>query len=575
MPGERVNERVRGRRELDLAAGMQLDGLWVASALADAPGVPLTPLAWELVLDDVEMLGTALERRGAALSRRKRRPISVAGYAYHAFLPLLSAARELVPLSAERFALAVASEAREALLSAAPRARPALTRELLPLVKRVVRGLPRLEGRVLAHERDASQHYRWLVEMDLGILPDDALKTTIGECVAIQRVSRALELQATLDLVGGYAALAALAERARLDDVEGFAFGVTLPDALELPSVTPALALWSALSANDSDARAAASSGHFIADFGERGPRQREPYMPRWAESPDAVSRMAELLARAEPRAGRARLIAARHARKEQLERALRRASVLEGAALRVLVATLRGVARLRSRLHLVRARTLSMLRTAALDVDRRLTRLSPDDHDLAFFLTLPELLDSTWRPDPGYAERARERRAAWRLASDSPAPPVLLGKGRSSGARQLGKAPQPTALLRAGVSDAAPRAEATADEAATFSGFGVGAGRVRAKATVARDFPAALALDPGGVLVVRSLDPGWAPLLPAAGAVVCDAGGATDEAAMAAGALGVPLLLGTRSASSELTSGELVEVDIAAGTLRRLSALA
>jgi phosphohistidine swiveling domain-containing protein len=530
-----------------LAAGSKLDGLWVASALADAPGVPLTPLAWELVLDDVELLAEALERRGASLSRRKRRPVSVSGYAYHAFLPLLAAARDLVPLRPESLAFAIASEAHPALVRSGRAPSPAPIRKLLPLITRVVRGLSRLEQRVLEHERDASQHYRWLVEMDLGILPDDALKTTIGECVAIQRFSRQLELEATLDLVGGYAALVAIAERAGLDEIESFAFGATLPDALELPSVTPALSLWSGLAATGGDPQAPGLAGDFIADFGDRGPRQREPHMPRWAESADAVLSILDRLARADPRAGKARLTAARRARDERLARALRRVSLLDGATLRALVVSLRGVARLRSRLHLVRARTLSMLRTATLDVDRRLTRLAAEDHDLAFFLTLSELMESTWRPDPRYADSARARQAAWRRANEAPSPPVLLGK----------------AAARAAPSPAA------------FSGFGLGSGVVRAKVTVARDFPEALALEAGGILVVRSLDAGWAPLLPAAGAVVCDAGGATDESAMVAGVLGVPLLLGTRSASSELVSGELVEIDVRAGTLRRVEAAA
>jgi pyruvate,water dikinase len=71
-------------------------------------------------------------------------------------------------------------------------------------------------------------------------------------------------------------------------------------------------------------------------------------------------------------------------------------------------------------------------------------------------------------------------------------------------------------------------------------------------------------------VLVARSLDPGWAPILSAAAAVVTDVGGLTDEGVLAAGALGVPLVIGVRDALSQIRDGERLHVDPRAGTVTR-----
>src|SRR5262245_61186976 len=103
----------RGIRELDLTAARDLDGIWVSAGLSDAPGLPPTPLAAELVLDDVQLLWAALERRGASASRRARRLVSLTGFPFQPFLPLARAAAELVPLDGEGLALAIACEARD------------------------------------------------------------------------------------------------------------------------------------------------------------------------------------------------------------------------------------------------------------------------------------------------------------------------------------------------------------------------------------------------------------------------------------------------------------------------------
>lgn len=534
----------RGFRELPVDAALNLPGLWVSAGFGDAPTEPPTPLGWNLVVDDAELLGRALSERGASLPRLSRRLVRVGGYGYQPLTPLSRAASALAPLDASALALAVAGEARSGMRRLIPDRAHLSTIGRGRLLVRVRRGIGKLERGVLRHERDAAQHYRWLVEMDLGILPDDALGTTLEECAAIQRATRGLEIEASLDLLTTYSALVSYGVEQRGIPVEALALAALVPDALELPSATPALALSCVAqlevrgrALGDKKRFSAALSG-FLEGFGERGPSEYEPFMPRWREQPARVARLAQLLARADLGQFELRIVRARNAREALLKRVLESLGPLEAALFRSLVVNVRKLVVLRSRLNLVRARTLAMLRTTVLDVDRRLARLIGTDPNSAFFLSLAELLSSTVRPKPELGQLSRERRAAWTSALASPAPPAVLGRAARSESETL------------------------------LTGVGVGGSRLEGVALVTSNFDRALELPARGVLVTRSLHVGWAPLLLGAAAVVTDAGGLTDEGTLVASALGVPLVLGTMDATRRIANGAKLRVDAGAGTV-------
>lgn len=69
-----------------------------------------------------------------------------------------------------------------------------------------------------------------------------------------------------------------------------------------------------------------------------------------------------------------------------------------------------------------------------------------------------------------------------------------------------------------------------------------------------------------GGILVARTTDPDWVPVLRRAGAVVTDRGGRTSHAAIVSRELGVPAIVGTGSATSILREGSVVTVSCAEG---------
>ena len=92
----------------------------------------------------------------------------------------------------------------------------------------------------------------------------------------------------------------------------------------------------------------------------------------------------------------------------------------------------------------------------------------------------------------------------------------------------------------------------------------GVGSGAVR----VLRSPSEGSRLQAGEVLVAPMTNPDWVPTIRRAAALVTDGGGMTCHAAIVARELGVPCVVGTRTATSTLRDGEVVTVDGARGAV-------
>jgi pyruvate,water dikinase len=89
-----------------------------------------------------------------------------------------------------------------------------------------------------------------------------------------------------------------------------------------------------------------------------------------------------------------------------------------------------------------------------------------------------------------------------------------------------------------------------------------IGAGPVRVLSSVAE----MSGFVPGEVLVADMTDPDWEPIMKRASAIVTNRGGRTCHAAIIARELGIPAVVGTGSATSELTDGRAVTVSCAEG---------
>jgi len=111
-------------------------------------------------------------------------------------------------------------------------------------------------------------------------------------------------------------------------------------------------------------------------------------------------------------------------------------------------------------------------------------------------------------------------------------------------------------------------RSEPTTADALT--GTPASAGQVRGKARVVLE-PQGARLEPGEILVAPSTDPGWTPLFLTAGGLVMEMGGAMSHGAVVAREYGIPAVVGVAHATARIRSGETIEVDGAAGTIRLL----
>ncbi len=107
-------------------------------------------------------------------------------------------------------------------------------------------------------------------------------------------------------------------------------------------------------------------------------------------------------------------------------------------------------------------------------------------------------------------------------------------------------------------------------DDEPLLRGLGVGnrsgSGSVRILASPADGH---LLVD-GEVLVAEMTSPDWVPTMRRAAALITDAGGSTCHAAIVSRELGLPAVVGTRSATADLRDGDVVTVDARRGMVLR-----
>jgi phosphoenolpyruvate synthase/pyruvate phosphate dikinase len=116
----------------------------------------------------------------------------------------------------------------------------------------------------------------------------------------------------------------------------------------------------------------------------------------------------------------------------------------------------------------------------------------------------------------------------------------------------------------------AAPRAAATVESGEQRTGTGCYPGLVRGRVRVVRD-PRDAGLRPGEILVAERTDPGWVMLFPAASGLLVERGSLLSHSAIVARELGIPAVVSVAGLTQWLETGDTVEMDGRAGTIRRL----
>lgn len=278
----------------------------------------------------------------------------------------------------------------------------------------------------------------------------------------------------------------------------------------------------------------------FLREYGARTMKVYLPFSNRsWAEDPGALwATLAALVRAGDPGAAAARTQAAGE------RYALWRDRV---------AARLPGPLRCRFLDHLERYRAGHVAREATLyaieeafliarravrEAAQRLeaARSLPNATDV-LYLTLPELTGALRTPAAGnLAQTARRRRkarpaamAAWRSALPA----------RPAGAGDL-------------------------------KGLAASPGTASGQARVISGPAEFSKLQPGDILVCSFTDPAWTPLFALAAGVVSDTGGPLSHAAIVAREYGIPAVLGTQRATSELREGEEITVDGHRGIVMR-----
>lgn len=113
-----------------------------------------------------------------------------------------------------------------------------------------------------------------------------------------------------------------------------------------------------------------------------------------------------------------------------------------------------------------------------------------------------------------------------------------------------------------------ATQRDATGESEMLLRGLPAAPGRVTGRVRVLIDTGDGDELRDGEILVAPMTNPDWLPTLRRAAGLVTDTGGMTCHAAIVARELGVPCVVGTRSATVDLNDGTLVTVDGTRGTV-------
>jgi len=409
--------------------------------------------------------------------------------------------------------------------------------------------------------------------IDLRILSPAALGKTLGDVEQLLDHAGAVMLTCYGNLLLSVVTLRAVlrvvshrhAERIERSLLTGLA---------DVESAAPGLALWhiAGMARSEPDAKAfilgnapgsvrvadlpegptRRALSNFISAFGFRSAREAEIATPRWREDPTLL--FAILRAHLGADGTERPVDAERRQRKVRDAAAAELDRLLPGpaaVAARHLLSLVQRFMRLRERLRAHVTEILGMFREVALDASRRL--LARDRNigkDAAFFLTLEELHAVLKGDQRSLSALVRQRRRQYERDSALPDPPDTF----------VGYPPEAPGPL--------PDTDA-------LTGLAASSGRVRGRARVLASPAEAGALEVGEILVAPYADVGWSPLFTVAGAVVTDLGGPLSHASIVAREYGVPSVVNVKLGTRLIHTGDLVEVDGDAGTVRILEASA
>lgn len=326
----------------------------------------------------------------------------------------------------------------------------------------------------------------------------------------------------------------------------------------------PAREVWDEIAAGRFGADVTAAFAAHLATYGDRAVHdlKLEAATPRqqpWTLLPTLVPFVRQGLTAAGIGA------AERRARSEA-RRALRTAcpSPARRAVLAAVLAGLRFFARAREDTRFCRSQLFGISRDVLWRLADRLVAagLLDDAADVAH-LRVEEVLgafDGTL-PDADLRALVRRRSAELAAAAARPEPPAYFttaaGVPVGAGLTRLRTPPAPD--------------PGAGDGDGLLRGLASSGGVVRARAKVVLDVTVPPEDCAGRILVARETDPGWLPLMLAAGGIVVERGSMVSHTAITGRLLGIPTVVAVPGASTAIPDGALIELDGDAGTVRLL----
>lgn len=278
-----------------------------------------------------------------------------------------------------------------------------------------------------------------------------------------------------------------------------------------------------------------------IRRHGYHGTNEGEIASRSWREDPSALRAICAGYARRSETQSPGAIEAARRSERETAEQQLLALTPgLKRRSLKLTLSMARKFIPLREQTKASFVRALDVARFAARVIGAELHasgRLSdPED---VFMLTYDELLSVPMDDlQPRISERRREQ-AAYR---EFDLPESWTGT------------PEPLTAVE--------------DTKTSFNAIGASPGKVSGPVRIIHHPGEADDLADGEIMVCAVTDPGWTSLLVLCAGVITDTGSAMSHAALVAREMGIPCVVGTGTATRDLSTGDRVELDGSAGTI-------
>jgi pyruvate,water dikinase len=327
--------------------------------------------------------------------------------------------------------------------------------------------------------------------------------------------------------------------------------------------------LWARLEADPELADLASRVRGYLDAWGDRAPRELQLERPSYRDDPGALLGALRPLV-ADPTAGTGADIrrSASAARRRVRRRLLAHpAGPVRLAVFSLLLRATRRHVRWREEMRMARGQLFGIGRRIFRDLGAVLhDRGVLDDPADVHYLTLGELRSlvagTSVVGDPREIVRLRRTRYATYAAL-----PRLPSRLETHG-------PVTDPLQFVAVSRARSGDAPAVPDSAEWHGTGAAVGRVRAACLPVLD-PARAEPEPGRIIVARSTDPGWVPILVGAAGLAVEQGGLLSHSAIVARELGIPTVVGLPGLLDRVRDGDVLELDGWTGVVRLVPAVA